>query len=66
MKRRIEEGQVIHCPKEKWTKGKTTIYKTLHRKIKIQHTNSQMLAINTNQSIHSDVLQRHDILNQGF
>jgi len=30
------EGQTTHWPKEKNTKGQTTIYKTLHRKLKIE------------------------------
>ena len=29
----IEEGQTMQCPKEKGTKGKTIINKTLHRKL---------------------------------
>jgi hypothetical protein len=29
----IEEGQTMQCPKEKGTKGKTMINKTLHRKL---------------------------------
>ena len=32
----IEEGQTTQRPKEKGPYGQTTIYKTLHRKLKIE------------------------------
>ena len=35
-KLQIEEVQTIQWPKEKGTKGKTIIYKTLHRKQEIE------------------------------
>jgi hypothetical protein len=34
--RKIEEEQTAQWPQEKRTKGQTTIYKTLHRKLKIE------------------------------
>jgi hypothetical protein len=32
----VEEGQITQWPKRKGTKGQTTIYKTLHKKLKIE------------------------------